>query len=156
MTTKPEFVYVTYISTTPEKLYAALLDAEMTKLFWGRSRNVSAADWKPGSQWSHQSYDDANVVDVTGEVIEADPPRRLVLTWQSNAPGARDEKPSRVTFQIEPAFGAVKLTVIHDEFEPDSKLFKATSMGWPAILSSLKTLLETGQPMPMTTRRWGG
>lgn len=150
--TKPEFVYVTYISTTAEKVYAALLDGEMTKLFWGRSRNVS--DWKPGSQWSNQDYDDASKVDVTGEVIEADPPRKLVLTWKSQR--MHDEKPSRVTFQIEPAFGAVKLTVTHDEFEPDSKLFQAASMGWSAILSSLKTLLETGQPLPMTTRRWGG
>jgi uncharacterized protein YndB with AHSA1/START domain len=94
-------------------------------------------------------------VDVVGEVIEADPPRKLVLTWQSQRQG-RDEAPSRVTFQIEPAFGAVKLTLIHDDFAPGSKLLQAISMGWPAILSSLKTLLETGQPLPMTTRRWGG
>lgn len=150
--TKPEFVYVTYISTTPEKVWEALLDPEMTKLFWGRSRNVS--DWKPGSAWAHQSYDDASVVDVTGEVVEADPPRKLVLTWKSNAPGLGEERASRVTFEIEAAFGAVKLTVTHEGFEPGSKAIAAISMGWPAILSSLKTLLETGQPMPMTTRRW--
>lgn len=153
-TTKPQFVYVTYISTTPEKVWSALQDSEMTKQFWGRARNVS--DWKVGSSWSHQDYDDASVVDVVGKVVEADPPRRLVVTWQGPDAASRGEKPSRVTFEIEPVFGAVRLTVTHDELEPDSKMFHGVTAGWPAILSSLKTLLETGQPMPMTTRRWGG
>ncbi|MFT3771133.1 MAG: SRPBCC family protein [Minicystis sp.] len=153
-TTKPDFVYVTYISTTPEKVYDALLDGEMTKLFWGRSRNVS--DWKPGSRWSQQSYDDPSEVDVEGEVVEADRPRRLVLTWKSNHPAFKDAKPSRVTFDIEAAFGAVRLTVTHDEIEAGSPMLKVLSGGWSAILSSLKTLLETGQPLPMTTRRWKG
>ncbi len=89
---KPEFVYVTYIQTTPEKVYDALLDGEMTKLFWGRARNVS--DWKAGSSWSHQDYDDAGKVLVVGEVVEADRPRRLVLTWQSiGAPTRRTRGP---------------------------------------------------------------
>jgi uncharacterized protein YndB with AHSA1/START domain len=150
MTDKPEFVYVTYIASTPEKVYAALLDAEMTKLFWGRARNVS--DWQPGSRWSHQSYDDASVVDVVGTVVEADPPRRLVLTWESAR--APEEGASRVTFQIEPFAGAVRLTVTHADLIAGSKMLEGVRSGWPAILSSLKTLLETGQPMPMTTRRW--
>ena len=126
----------------------------MTKLFWGRSRNVS--DWKVGSPWSHGSYDDASVVDVVGTVVESDPPRRLVVTWQSNHEGQRDTAPSRVTYLIESVFGAVRLTVTHDELEPGSPMHKGVTSGWPAILSSLKTLLETGEPMPMTTRRWGG
>jgi uncharacterized protein YndB with AHSA1/START domain len=152
MSKKPDFVYVTYISTTPEKVYDALLDPEMTKLFWGRARNVS--DWQVGSAWSHQDYDDAGAVDVVGEVVEASPPRRLVLTWKSNHPMAQKDGPSRVTFDIEPFAGAVRLTVTHDELNLESPLFKGVTSGWPAILSSLKTLLETGQPMPMTTRRW--
>ena len=97
--TKPDFVYVTYIESTPEKVWSALQDGEMTKLFWGRSRNVS--DWKVGSSWSHQNYDDEKQVDVTGMVVEADPPRRLVLTWKSTHASMQDEKPSRVTFEIQ-------------------------------------------------------
>ena len=154
MTTKPSFVYVTYISTTQEKVYNALIDGEMTKQYWGRSRNTS--DWKVGSSWSHQDYDDESVVDVVGKVIEADPPRRLVLTWQSPKSAQQDEKSSRVTFQIDPFMGAVRLTVTHEDLEPDSAALKAAASGWSAILSSLKTLLETGQPLPMTTRRWAG
>ncbi len=88
--------------------------------------------------------------------MESDPPRRLVVTWQSNHEGQRDAAPSRVTYLIESVFGAVRLTVTHDELEPGSPMFKGVSSGWPAILSSLKTLLETGEPMPMTTRRWAG
>ncbi|APR74993.1 Hypothetical protein A7982_00339 [Minicystis rosea] len=151
-TDKPQFVYVTYIESTPEKVYDALLDGEMTKLFWGRSRNVS--DWKPGSRWQHQSYDDASVVDVEGDVVEADRPNRLVLTWESAH--AKGTPGTRVTFQIDAAFGAVRLTVTQDELPADPKLRQSVTNGWPAILSSLKTLLETGKPMPMTTRRWGG
>jgi len=151
-TEKPDFVYVTYISTTPEKVYDALLDPEMTKLFWGRARNVS--DWKPGSRWSHQNYDDDRDVNVVGEVVEADRPRRLVLTWQSTQSAMASEAPTRVTFVLEPAFGAVRLTVTHEGLTPGSAMAKGVTTGWPAVLSSLKTLLETGQPMPMTTRRW--
>lgn len=151
---KPKFVYVTYISTTPEKLWNALMDGEMTKQYWGRHRNVS--DWKVGSTWKHEDYDDAGIVDIVGKVVESVPPRRLVLTWAFPADAAKEAKHSRVTFEIEPFLDAVRLTVTHDEIEPDSEMFRGITQGWPAVLSSLKTLLETGQPMPMTTRRWGG
>lgn len=149
---RPQFVYVIYIATTPEKLWNALVDGEMTKQYWGRARNES--DWKAGSPWRHQDYDDPNMVKVVGQVIESTPPRRLVLTWAAPADAASKAKHSRVTFDIEPFMDAVRLTVIHDELEPDK--FRSVTQGWPAILSSLKTLLETGQPMPMTTQRWGG
>ena len=152
MTTKTDFVYVTYISTTPEKVWSALQDAEMTKLFWGRARNVS--DWQVGSTWTHGSSDDPAVIDVTGTIVESEPPKRLVVTWQS-AKAPPGEPASRVTYLIESVFGAVRLTVTHDELVADSVMHKGVSTGWPAILSSLKSLLETGQPMPMTTRRWG-
>jgi uncharacterized protein YndB with AHSA1/START domain len=150
--TKPQFVYVIYISSTPEKVWSALLDGEMTKQFWGRSRNVS--DWKAGSAWQHQNYDDPSVVDVVGKVVESTPPRRLVLTWASPADAEDTAKHSRVTFDIEPSFGSVRLTVTHDEL--DDVMLRGISQGWPAILSSLKSLLETGKPMEATTRRWGG
>jgi uncharacterized protein YndB with AHSA1/START domain len=147
------FVYVTYISTTPEKVWNALMDPEMTKDYWGRHKNVS--DWKPGSAWSHQDYD-SGAEDVTGKVIESDPPRRLVLSWDSAKPEFRGAQPTRVTFLIEPFMDAVRLTVLHEELEPGSPMHHGVSQGWPAVLSSLKTLLETGAAMPMTTRRWQG
>lgn len=150
--TKPQFVYVIYISSTPEKVWDALLDGEMTKQFWGRSRNVS--DWKVGSAWQHQNYDDPSIVDIVGKVVESTPPRRLVLTWAAPADAEDEAKHSRVTFDIEPAFGSVRLTVTHEEL--DDEMLRGISQGWPAILSSLKSLLETGKPLEATTRRWGG
>jgi uncharacterized protein YndB with AHSA1/START domain len=148
-TTKPFFVYVTYIGATPEKVWDALIDGEMTKLYWGVHKNVS--DWKVGSRWTHEDYETGKVA-VSGTVVESDPPRRLVLTWGS----AGEERPSRVTFDIQPFMGAVKLTVTHDDLDPESPRANMTREGWQAILSSLKTLLETGKPLPMTTQRWGG
>ncbi len=148
---KPKYVYVTYISTTPEKLWNALVDSEMIKQYWGRHRNVS--DWKPGSTWEHQDYDDAGIVDVVGRVVESNRPRRLVITWAMPADSERVEKHSRVAFDIEPFMDAVRLTVTHDELEPDSAMLHGITAGWPFVLSSLKTLLETGNPMPMTTHR---
>jgi len=150
--TKPELVYTIIIDTTAEKVWAALADGELTKLYWGRHRNVS--DWQPGSEWSHVDYDDPARVDVSGKVVESNPPHRLVLTWRSANPALRDEGESRVTFEITPFFGAVRLTITHAELGPNG--FAAVKMGWPVILSSLKTLLETGKPLAMTTRRFEG
>ena len=145
--TKPEFVYVTYIQTTPEKVWNALFDQELTKLYWGVKKNVS--DWKLGSTWEHVDYDGGKAV-VAGKILEIDPPRKLVLTW---ARPEESDPPSKATFLIEPFADATKLTIIHEELTP--KALGEVSQGWPAVLSSLKTLLESGQPMPMTTRRWG-
>lgn len=124
----------------------------MTREYWGVHRNRS--DWQPGSEWRHEDYDDPALVHVTGRVVESDRPRRLVLTWKSLTTAAQDT--SRVTFEIEAYMEAVRLTVIHDEFEPGSETLKGVSSGWPAVLSSLKSLLETGQAMPMTRKRWAG
>jgi len=144
------FVYVTYISTTPEKVWDALVDGELTKDYWGRHRNVS--DWMPGSPWAHEDYDTGQA-DVVGRVVESDRPHRLVLPWES--PKAAGQT-TRVTFQVEPFMDAVRLTVIHEDLEPGSPMHQGVSQGWPAVLSSLKTLLETGRAMPMTMRRWQG
>jgi uncharacterized protein YndB with AHSA1/START domain len=151
---KPSFVYVTYISTTPEKVWHALVDSELTKQYWARHRNVS--DWKVGSSWKHVDYDDANIVDIVGKVVESNPPNRLVLTWAHPQDEALADKNSRVTFEIDPMSDGVRLTVTHEDLEPDSKMLHGIKMGWPAILSSLKTLLETEKPLALTSRRWSG
>jgi len=145
-----EFVYVTYINTTPEKLWGALLDNEMIKQYWGNHKNVS--DWQVGSNWLHQDYD-TGTTDTERKVVEVDEPRRLVLTWA----GARDEllseKPSRVTFKIEPFLDVARLTLTHDKLEEGSNMLKGVTEGWPKVVSSLKTLLETGQAIEFTADR---
>jgi uncharacterized protein YndB with AHSA1/START domain len=152
-TSKPQFVYVTYISTTPEKLWNALTDGELTKQYWVRHRNAS--DWKPGSPWHHEDYDNPKLVDIAGQVLESAPPRRLVLTWANPSDLADPAKVSRVTFEIEPVKDIVRLTVTHEELESESAMLKGITMGWPIVLSSLKTFLETGTAIPMTTTREG-
>jgi uncharacterized protein YndB with AHSA1/START domain len=146
---KPEFVYVIYIQATPQKIWDALRDPEMTREFWGRRRNRS--DWEVGSAWHHENYDEANDVAVTGTVVESDPPRRLVLTWTQ--PGnTNKELISRVSFDIAEFMGSARLTVTHSELTAET--LRDISAGWPAVLSSLKSLLETGASLPMTRRHW--
>ena len=146
---KPEFVYVIYIQAAPEKIWQALIDPEMTKEFWGRHRNQS--DWKIGSAWRHENYDDATDIAVSGTVVESDPPRRLVLTWAR--PNATDEADiSRVAFEIEEYMGSARLTVTHTDLSPE--MLRNISGGWPAVLSSMKSLLETGASLSMTRRQW--
>ncbi|AIO49160.1 SRPBCC family protein [Burkholderia cenocepacia] len=146
----PAFVYVTFIAATPERVFDALTNAELTKDYWVRHRNASS-DWRPGSRWEHQDYDDPSRVDIVGEVVENDPPRRLVVTWRT--PSGEGEE-SRVTYLVEPYEGVVKLTVTHDGLVPGSEMDRGIRGGWPVVLSSLKTLLETGQALPFTMARW--
>ncbi|MBI3769711.1 MAG: SRPBCC family protein [Deltaproteobacteria bacterium] len=149
--TKPKFVYVTYIATTRERVWKALTDSEMTKEYWWRRANVS--DWKVGSAWKHQDYDDPRLVDIVGQVVESNPPHRLVVTWARPVDAGNAAKTSRVTYQIEPYADVVRLTVMHEELEPDSDMLRGITSGWPAVLSSLKTFLETGKPMSTMTQR---
>jgi uncharacterized protein YndB with AHSA1/START domain len=141
---KPQFVYVTYIATTPEKLWTALIDSKLTRQYWQHD-NVS--DWKPGSKWEHQRSDEKKL-DLVGKVVEIQPPRRLVLTWAFPADENRPERHSRVTFEIEPHRDVVRLTVVHDQLEAGSDMEKGITAGWPKVLSSLKTLLERGEALP--------
>lgn len=139
---KPKFVYVSYINSTPERVWNALIDPEVTKQYWWNHHNAS--DWKAGSRWEHRDYDSKRV-DIVGNVVESTPPSRLVVTWVPPADEGNQEKTSRVTYDIEPVKdGLVRLTVTHDELEPDSEMFHSVSFGWPAVVSALKTLLETG------------
>jgi len=141
---KPQFVYVTYIATTPEKVWNALMDSKMTRQYWQHD-NVS--DWKPGSRWEHRRIPEEKL-DIVGKVVEVHPPKRLVISWAFPADENRPERFSRVTFEIEPHRGVVKLTVVHDQLEPGSDMEKGITRGWPMVLSSLKTLLERGEALP--------
>jgi uncharacterized protein YndB with AHSA1/START domain len=149
--TKPKFVYVTYISSTPENVFNALTDPEMTRQYWVHHRNAS--DWKAGSEWRHEDYDNASLVDIVGAVVERTPPKTLVITWAFPADTGNAAKTSRVTFTVEPWNTVVRLTVTHDELEPDSPMLRGVSSGWPLVLSSLKSLLENGRPLPGTETR---
>jgi uncharacterized protein YndB with AHSA1/START domain/DNA-binding transcriptional ArsR family regulator len=143
MSDRPAFVYVIYIESTPERVWEALTDADTTARYWGHS-NVS--DWRAGSPWEHRRTDGSGIADVAGTVVEADAPRRLVTTWA--APDAQDGRgPSRVAFDIAPYGEIVRLTVTHDDLA-DSDERAAAAAGWAAVLSNLKSLLETGQPLP--------
>ncbi|MGA3012359.1 MAG: SRPBCC family protein [Terracidiphilus sp.] len=142
-----QFVYVTFIRTTPEKLWCALIEPEFTRQFWFDTTQKS--DWKPGASWQI-AFSDGRVGD-TGEIVEIDPPRRLVLKWRNELfPEMTAEGYSRMTYELEPAGECVKLTLTHVMDKPDSKFIKGVSKGWPIILSSLKSLLETGKPLEAT------
>lgn len=144
------FVYVTYIRTTPEKLWQALLEPQFTRQYWFETRHE--CEWKPGSPW-RLMIPDGRTGD-SGEVLEIEPLRRLVLSWRVEfLPELRAEGFSRVTFELEPLGESVKLTVIHEIDKPDSKLIATLSNGWPHLLASLKSLLETGESLT-ETRRW--
>src|SRR3954447_11509302 len=137
---KPEFVYVTYIETTPEKLWEALTSSEFSRRYWFGTELRS--DWKGGSPLALVMNGTAT---DTGEILEADRPRRLSYTFHHvTSEAARRERPSKVVFNLEPHGKLVKLTLTHEDFEAGSKLLDGISKGWPAILSSLKSLLESG------------
>lgn len=137
------FVYVTYIRTTPEKMFDAITNPEMARRYWGHE-NVSE-DWRPGSKWQHVRPDESRTVDLVGKVIESDPPKRLVISWANESQKDDPDQYSRVTFDIEAQGEVVKLTVAHDELQPGSGMLNGISEGWPQVLSSMKSFLETGQ-----------
>ena len=140
---KPEFVYVTYIETTPDKLWHALTDGDFTERYWFGARLRS--DWKVGSTFE-MVRSDGSVSDA-GKVVEVDPPRRLAYTFVNLSDKYRGDLPALATFELEPFGKLVKLTLTHEGFAEGSKMLPAISRGWPSILSSLKSILETGQPL---------
>ena len=156
------FVYTTYINATPEQVWQGLTEPAFTRRYWG---GVSfPTDWKKGSTYD-VAYEEAGLVisDPAQVILESDPYRRLAYTWHTFTPewGAHNGKSeeqvarwsseprSKVAFDIEDAgLGVVKLTVVHDGFEPGSEILAGVSGGWPAVFASLKTLLETGSALP--------
>jgi uncharacterized protein YndB with AHSA1/START domain len=140
--TKSEFVYATYIKTTPEKLWDALTNREFMKQYWFGT--YCESDWKAGSPWK-MVHADGQISDA-GEILESTPPKRLVIKWSNEwKPELKAEGYSRCVFEIEPVEGIVKLTVSHSMDREGTKLIEAVSGGWPKILSNLKSLLETGR-----------
>ncbi|MDB6074474.1 MAG: hypothetical protein JWO89_2114 [Verrucomicrobiaceae bacterium] len=147
MSTPSKFVYVTYIRTTPAKLWQALKEPEFTRQYFFST--WQDCEWKVGAAWKIVTPD-GGVAD-SGEVLEIEPERRLVLKWRSeHRPEAHAEGYSRMTYDIEQEGNDVKFTVTHEIDVPESKLIKGVSGGWPMILSSLKSLLETGEPLDVT------
>jgi uncharacterized protein YndB with AHSA1/START domain len=141
---KSTFVYVTYIRTTPEALWRALTDPEITPRFWLGVRQE--ADWAVGGAW-RLVFADGRVADA-GEVLEIEPLKRLVLRWQNQfMPEMKAEGWSRCEYELESGEDVVKLTVTHSMDREGSKFIGAVSNGWPQILSNLKSLLETGKPV---------
>jgi uncharacterized protein YndB with AHSA1/START domain len=138
------FLYVTYIRATPEKVFEAITRPELARRYWGHE-NLS--DWRPGSRWEHVRDDPARTVELVGEVVEHAPPRRLVITWANASQADDPDRYSRVSFDIVPFDGMVQLTVTHDELEKGSRMAAGVSTGWPRVLSSLKSFLETGEPI---------
>jgi uncharacterized protein YndB with AHSA1/START domain len=135
------FIYVTYIRTSPDKLWSALTDAEFMKLYWFGV--TCESQWTVGSPWK-MVYPDGQITDA-GEIIEAEPPRRLVIRWlHQNKPELKAEGESLCTMELEPTGTAVKLSITHTIERKPSKLIDAVSGGWPKIISNLKSLLETG------------
>jgi len=156
---QPSFVYTTYIRTTPERLWQALTDPDFTARYWSITFET---DWEPGStmNWNQRGL---TIADPEQVVLESEPHRRLSYTWHTWSPELADsfgltdesrrrlaaERRSRVTFEIEPLDAEqVRLTVVHDDLEPGGLTGEMVSRGWPRVLANLKTLLETGDPLP--------
>lgn len=157
MNRKPDYVYVTYIATTPEKAWQALVDTDMMREWWvdpatGYAR-VNVSDWNVGSRWEHTRTDGTGTVDIVGEIVESTRPHRLVFTWARPSDAEDDSKHSRVAFEIDSyGHGLVRLTVTHEELASDPEMLAGISGGWPKVLSNLKTFLETGRALPRTPR----
>ncbi len=156
-TQRPEFVYTTYVHTTPELLWRALTEPAFTRRCWGIAFD---SDWKAGSPMT-VAQDGVTIADPAQVVLESEPYRRLAYVWHAFTPewaevqGFSDEflarvsaeRRSKVAFDIEPRGALVKLTVLHDDLDPGSRALESVSEGWPRVLSELKTLLETGEAL---------
>jgi uncharacterized protein YndB with AHSA1/START domain len=141
MANDQDFIYVTYIKTTPEKLWDALTMPEFTRQYWF-GIDVSS-DWKVGSPMKFVSKGEAK---VEGKVLKADRPKLLSYTFRETSGESSKEPATQVTLELEPeaGTGTVRLTITHTNFVANSKHRPSISSGWPAVVSNLKSLLETG------------
>ena len=140
--TETSFVYVTFIRTTPEKLWAALTDPNQMKEYW-LGMHIKT-EWRPGAEW-RMLFPDGRVADA-GEILEVEPPKRIRLKWRNEfRPELKAEGFAYCTIELEPYGEAVRLSVSHTIERAESKFIQAVSGGWPKVLSNLKSLLETGQ-----------
>ena len=147
----PDFVYTIYIAASITTVWDGLINKEVTQKYWGRHNK---SDWEVGSKWEHTRIDGSNIIDIHGEVLEVDPSKKLVVTW--NAPDEhknREPAPSIVTYELVALGPDTKLTVTHSKLNIDSVMHNGVTQGWQAVLSNLKTLLETGKPL--SSDQWG-
>ncbi len=141
---KAKFVYDVYIATSPEKIWNAIVNPEITRQYWGHE-NIS--DWKKGSSWEHRRADGSDKVVVVGKIIEVTPSKQLVLSWMLPQDINDISKHTQVNIEIEPIESMSRVTVSHNQMEENSDMYRSISAGWPRVLSSMKTLLETGKPL---------
>ncbi len=138
----PDFVYTIFIKASAETVWNGLIDREVTKAYWA---HYNESDWQPGSRWAHVRSDDSGEIDISGRIIEMDPPRKMVWSWARDSECGNAAKRSRVTYELISLGPDTKLTVTHSELEPGSPMDTGVREGWPAVLSNLKSLLETGE-----------
>ena len=139
----PRHVYEIFIRTTPERLWRAITDPADTRLYYFGTEVKS--DWKPGSKLV---YLDHGEVSLDCTILEIDPAHKLVHSFVAlYTPETAAEKPSRVTWEIEKLGDTCRLTLVHDEFDGENATYHSVEHGWSQILSGLKTLIETGQPL---------
>lgn len=142
MSTPHTFVYVTYINSTPERVWDALTDPEQTAVYWGHG-NVS--DWRVGSAWAHRRTDGSGIDDVVGTVLASERPSLLATSWL--APDhAPDDAPSVATFELRGSNGVVRLALTHADLGSEAERDEVAG-GWFAVLANLKTYLESGSPL---------
>jgi len=147
----PDFVYTIYIAADVETVWNGLVDKEVTEKYWGR-HNVS--NWKTGSKWEHIRSDGSGIVDVHGQVLEINPPNKLIVTWNGTDGSETNEPhPSVVTYELVALGPDTKLTVTHAKLNDGSAMHKGVTQGWPALMSNLKSLLETGKTL--SDEEWG-
>lgn len=140
---KTEFATTIYIRTTPQAVWNAFTDTDICARFWV---DGITSDWQPGSQWRRHSTDGTRV-SVCGEVQVSDPPRRLAMTWADPKDVGNVENHSLTTIDIEAIGDMVRVSLVHSNLEASSEVARKISIGWPRVLSSVKSLLETGQPL---------